>query len=46
VKSQRSIRKQGVKKALKGLAAILLAMDEKELLKATASGAFVEVSNG
>ncbi len=33
-------------KALKGLAAILLAIDEKELLKAMASGAFVEVNNG
>ena len=33
-------------KALKELAAILLAMDEKELQKAKDAGAFVEVNNG
>lgn len=33
-------------KALKELAVILLAMDEKELQKATDAGAFVEVNNG
>ena len=33
-------------KALKALAAILLAMDEKALLDAVASGAFLEVNDG